>query len=527
MKKICKKFGMVKSIGYCLGIVGLLLAIIGIFIKSADATLIMDIIGCLLIMVGAFMIVLKAEKNRLLKMIFAFAVIAILMTWILPYGYFQASDYYDYGLQRVGFADLSVALYYAFNFALDKILFLFVLAGFYSVIIKTNGYKKLVTCLANKLKDHKKLSAFVISFIVVVLTVFLKQTFIVLLFIPFFISVLYNMNVDKMTTFAVTFGSILVGIIAAVFGTESLTGFNQYLGTEVSVGVYHRLIILVVAFALYSCILLLRMNKAKGTKKEELIDDPFLVEAPKKTGGSTVANVFTYILLGLLVVITIMGYVAWNANWGIECFDKFHEWLTGIAINKDFAIFSYILGKNAVAFGLFDLFSITIVMLIVSAIIALINHIKFDEYFEAFFDGMKKMVKPIAAIVGVYVIFVIVYMSPFTMSIDNWLLTKHFNPYTAALAGFITSIFHVDFGYTAYVMGSYLTTTYASDIDIVHTIFVTMYGLVQLFMPTSLVLVLGLSLNKIDYKDWLKYIWLFIIGLLIVLLVFFTVVTYI
>ena len=527
MKKICKKFGMVKSIGTCLGIIGLLLAFIGIFIKSDSATLIMDAISCLLIMVGAFMIVLKAEKNRLLKMIFAFVVIALLMTWILPYGYFQASDYYDYGLQRVGFGDLSVALYYAFSFALDKILLLFVIAGFYSVLAQTNGYKKLVNCIANRYKDHKVVTACVISFIVVVLTAFLTQTFIVLLFIPFFISILYNMKVDKMTTFAVTFGALLVGIIASIYGTESLNGFNQYLGTEIGVGLYHRLILLIVAYILYICIVVLRMNKVKDNKKEELIDDPFLVEAPKKTGNKKVANVFTYIFLCLLAIIAIMGYIGWNANWEVEAFDKFHEWLTGIAINKDFTIFSYILGKNAVALGTFDLFTITIVILLVSAIVALINHIKFDEYFEAFFEGMKKMVKPIAVVVGIYVVFVIVYMSPFTMSVDNWLLTKNFNPYTTALAGFFTSIFHVDFGYTAYVMGSYLTTVYATDIDLVHTIFVTMYGLVQIFMPTSIVLMLGLSLTKVDYKDWLKYIWLFVVGMLIVLLVFFTVIAYI
>ena len=53
-----------------------------------------------------------------------------------------------------------------------------------------------------------------------------------------------------------------------------------------------------------------------------------------------------------------------------------------------------------------------------------------------------------------------------------------------------------------------------------------MYGIVQLFMPTSAILIIGLSLMKIDYKSWLKYIWLFVVGMLIILLVLFTVVTY-
>ena len=72
-----------------------------------------------------------------------------------------------------------------------------------------------------------------------------------------------------------------------------------------------------------------------------------------------------------------------------------------------------------------------------------------------------------------------------------------------------------------------MTNVYADNIEIVHTIFTSMYGIVQIFVPTSAMLVLGLSMMKISYKDWLKYIWLYVIGMIIILLVLFTVVTYI
>ena len=54
-----------------------------------------------------------------------------------------------------------------------------------------------------------------------------------------------------------------------------------------------------------------------------------------------------------------------------------------------------------------------------------------------------------------------------------------------------------------------------------------MYGIVQIFMPTSMILVTGLALTKVSYKEWFKYIWLFVVGMIIILLVLFTVVTYI
>ena len=53
------------------------------------------------------------------------------------------------------------------------------------------------------------------------------------------------------------------------------------------------------------------------------------------------------------------------------------------------------------------------------------------------------------------------------------------------------------------------------------------YGLVQLCIPTSGLLLVGLSYLNIDYKSWMKYIWIFILALIILLLVLFTVIAYI
>ena len=96
-----------------------------------------------------------------------------------------------------------------------------------------------------------------------------------------------------------------------------------------------------------------------------------------------------------------------------------------------------------------------------------------------------------------------------------------------SIMAFVTSLFQNDLGYTAYTIGGFLTSVYTNDISLVHTIFISMYGLIQVFMPTSALLVVGLSFMKVDYKDWLKYIWLFILGMLVILLVLFTVVAYI
>ena len=83
------------------------------------------------------------------------------------------------------------------------------------------------------------------------------------------------------------------------------------------------------------------------------------------------------------------------------------------------------------------------------------------------------------------------------------------------------------FLYIFFVLLITATTVFADNFAIAHTIFTSMYGIVQIFMPTSMILVTGLALTKVSYKEWFKYIWLFVVGMIIILLVLFTVVTYI
>ena len=50
-------------------------------------------------------------------------------------------------------------------------------------------------------------------------------------------------------------------------------------------------------------------------------------------------------------------------------------------------------------------------------------------------------------------------------------------------------------------------------------------GLVTVFAPTSLMLVVGLSALDVNYKDWFKYIWKFLLGISIYLIVIFILMT--
>lgn len=467
----------------------------------------------------------KGKHSDLFRWLLIAIFVAFCLTWIVPYGYFNEANFYEYGMNRLGLSDVSNVLYYSAYFGLSNLVYLFVVGGFYGIISKTNSYQALVKKTAKALKGKELLFMIITSTLLVVLTSLMRNTLALLVFIPFLITVLLNMKVDKLSAFIVTFGSLLAGLCAATYGTDGLYWFNYYVGLEVSKGLIYRVIMAAFALVLYEVYFVISYKKRKRLSDDKnLEEDPYAVEEVKGKAAAW-PMIVTF---AILLVFVVLGFIPWEANFKITCFTKFHEWLTGLTIGKEFKLFSYILGTGAASFGNFEINTLTVILLVVSVIVAFMSRYEFNEYLNNFGEGFKKMLKPVCLYVLVYVVFVIAYMSPFIPTFTNWAygLTKNFNPYIATVVAFITSIFHTDLGYTGYVVGAFLTKGYESSLALAHTLYITTYGIAQIFMPVSGILMIGLSYLKIDYKSWFKYIWIFAVAMIVVLLVLATIVNY-
>lgn len=586
MKKIIEKHGMLKCIGALMDLIGIILLAVSYFVDATTPDMVLKIIGIDFLIIGVYLLMAKSlreklttpafigsilvalsialfapinyvletnpnmilkiisftsfivgglmvsinsDDHRLTKSIFVFILATILFTWVIPYGQFSGGDFYDYGLGRVGLVDVSVSMYNALYYTMDKIIFLVIVAGVYGVLAKTSGYQRLVTVIAEKLKKHVVVFSVIVSVFLFILTSLFSQTFVVLAFVPFFISILLKMNLDKLTTFIITFGSVLVGLLGVTFGSEGVSSFDYYIGSDLTEGLNYRYIIAAVTVVLYNFFICMRVKKVlsetkKNTKNSVIEDDPFKVESSKKKNAIPVA-----IVLFLMMVLIILGYIDWETNFAITAFNEFHEWLIGLAPTEDYFIISYLLGQQATALGnLKYVFILCNVFVLMAMLIAFLYRMKVNEFIQAFYDGIKKMFKPTLLFVASYIVFGVIVSIPFTSTICNWIfnLVEGFNPFVVSACAFINSIFSQDLGYTGYAVGSFLTTVYTDNMQLVNAIYTSMYGLVQLFMPTSAILIIGLSLMDIDYKSWLKYIWIFVVGMLIILLVLFTVVSY-
>ncbi len=541
-----------------------------------------QIIGLIVVLclaaLGGFFIVKNGKKNDLVKWLLLFILVAISFTWIFEGGYYQGTEYYATGLKQIGLTDIPNLLYYAIGFSSDKIIFLVALGILYGVLSKSESYKKLVNNFANMLKSNGSsiiaivisvvlalvsilISVFtknyailmllvfiiplitsiilarkykrneivaitVISFVFTTLATFLNQTFVALAFVPFMVSVILSMKLDKMTAFSATFGSILIGLLGVTYGFEGLTWFNQYCGTTITTAILYRLIVLVVAFILFNFFNILHTKKVmENNKLNDLDSDPFKVEkVDKKAMAWPLAVMFV-----VLFIYLILSYVSWEGTFGITIFSKFHEWLTGLKIGE-FAPFSVIIGSLGGAFGSYeDLFNASIILFVFTILFALLGGVKFNEFIEGCKEGLKKISLPLVLFVGTYVLMLAVYINPIMSAINNVMFKNitTFNPFLTTFTALLANTFHADFGLTGLLVGSYFTSTYAANVPVIHTIFTTMYGFVQLFLPTSGILLIGLSYLNIEYKSWIKYVWMFAIGMLVILLVLFTVMTYV
>ncbi|MBQ7030772.1 MAG: hypothetical protein IJN13_00175 [Bacilli bacterium] len=490
-----------------------------------------QIIGLVVVLVLAalagFFIIRKSKKHDLAKWITLFILVSIALTWVFSYGYFNGAEFYDYGMNQQGITDIPNLLYYAINFAGDKIIFLLALGAFYAVLSKCGSYKKLVTNIAKTFKGKEITFALIASLLFTTMASVFTQTFIALIFVPFVISILLEMKLDKITAFCVTFGSILIGTLGLTYGGEGAYWFNYYVKTTVQTGILYRLIILVVSYILFNFFTVLHAKKVlKDKKVNEIESDPFKVEEVDKKAKSWPIIV----LFALLFVLMILGYVAWEANFGITIFKTFHEWLIGLKIGG-FEVFKVILGTLAkdAAFGTWTLFHASILLVIISLVAALVNRVSLNDMISAFGEGFKKISKPLALYLGAYVVMVAAYMSPFIPTITNTIFSniETFNPFLVSFDALLANTFHIDLGFTGYVVATYFTSTFGTHLEVIHTIFTTMYGFVGLCIPTSGVLLIGLSYLDIDYKTWMKYIWMFVLAILAILLILFAIMTYI
>ena len=465
------------------------------------------------------------KKHGLLKILTIIMLLIMLVSNILP------------GRQnviaRIGVADLLIN-YFSIVLQNFSYIVLFVLAvgGFYGVLNKTASYKKLLDTIVTKAKPSSKKIIFLITIIFAIIASLTGMTIPLFIFIPFVVSIILLLGYDKLVAFTSTFGGILVGYIGGVFvnfinpNTYSITTFDEFVGLETKfTNVFPKLLLLFAGLALLIYFLSKYIKDVEEKKvKYELSDNDELLIAEVKGDYKNIKTWPLILVLSLIFIILVIGIIPWNGLFGITVFSDFHSWLLGLSI-KDLKIFPSIISENLPALGewfgsgnfMAAYVYSSMLLVFATVIITIVNRIKVNDALDNYIEGMKKLLPTVALITVAYTVLVCAYNNGFLEQIISGY--GKFNYGVSSLLAILGCILNVD---TTWIIAGVFSpilnvitdeSVYAS----VALLFQGIYGIFMLVGPTSLMLILGLTYLNIPYTTWLKYIWRFILMLIILL----------
>lgn len=263
-------------------------------------------------------------------------------------------------------------------------------------------------------------------------------------------------------------------------------------------------------------------KKSTKTKAYDLwskVDDQIVVKPTKRV------NIWPFVVIFDLVLI-ILGISCFDWS-GVANVDWFTKALSAVTDYKiaDFPIFAKLLG-NVNAFGSWSIsLEMPVLIVVASGILAFIYGVKFDDFLDGVIEGVKKALKPAIYMFITYLVVIIALNNPFQLHFAKFLLglSDGLNVITMTVVAMISSVFNIETTYVAQSTLPYVTSviTDSSLYPLLSVIFQSVYGLMMLVAPTSVILLGTLTYLDISYTQWLKHIWKLFLQLLLVLVVVF------
>lgn len=463
------------------------------------------------------------KKHGLLKTIGIILLLLVIVSYILP-GRGEVIYY-------TGLADVLINYFGIVpqNFCYIA-LFILTIGGLYGVLNKTPAYKKLLDNIVTAVKPLGKKFIFITMIVFAVMASLTGMTLELTIFVPFVVAIILLLGYDKLVALTTTIVSILVGYIGGVFvtfinpNTGSLSTYEEFAGVEKLANTFPKLLLLFAGITLLIYFVNKHITNVEKKKvKYELNDNSELLISEVKGNYKDIKTWPLIVSLSLVLIILVLGMIPWENLFEISVFSDFHTWLTELKI-KDFAILPNIISSNLPALGSwvasnpwFHYVYISMLVVFITLVIALTNKIKLDEALDNYIEGIKKALPSALLISIAYIVLVCAYNNGFLdQLISNY---GKFNYGLSSLLAFLGCILNVDLYYIA--VGSFSPilnlitdeTIYSS----VSILFQGIYGIFSIIGPTSLILIFGLTYLDIPYTTWIKYIWRFVLGLIVLL----------
>lgn len=444
----------------------------------------------------------KEKKYSLLKVIGIAFLFYVVLTWFIPTGNFSSGEFAKGETAPVGIYGIFTSPIYSFSVFAQYMVLLLCVGGFYGVLNKTGAYQKIVAKFSSFSKV-KFLIATVIIFALI--SSFFGEAMMLFILLPFFVAVLSKLGYNKLSCIASTVGAYIVGMIASICGNLAI--YKNYFGLEPKVFILFNIILLIILIFLLCLFIISKDKDSSSLKKEEIP----LFEVVKDNKKSVLPLA---IILILVLLFLVLGLFNWQYAFGIDLFTNIHEKITSIELFGT-NIISKIFGELS-PIGYLSNYDISAVLLISSCLIAWVYSIKFSDLVASFKKGAMEMLLP-----GIYVIFASVIFSQIatandgniSLTISNFFLklSDDFNIISGGLTGIIGSFFYNDYIYLLNGLYPTISLYNADMMPFILSVFQSTFGIMMMVLPVSIALIGGLKYLNVSYKDWIKYIWKFLL----------------
>ena len=249
------------------------------------------------------------EKHDLVKIAFGMILVCLILTWVVPSVSFSTGEGVIGDYNRIGIFNFYTYGLLGMYYFTVLVTLIFVIGAFYQFLSKLDAYQKLTDKIANKIEGKEILFSLIISFVIASLASIINEQIILLAFIPFIITICNKVKMDKISVFATTFGSVLVGIIGSTISTKVVGINSNYLQLAITDNLLLKIIFFGIAFIVYSLLNVLYMKKSITTNKEKKTIIGFYVALVDIAALCFLAfykfshhMIYFYILLSLTVV---------------------------------------------------------------------------------------------------------------------------------------------------------------------------------------------------------------------------------
>ena len=458
--------------------------------------------------------------------LFILIIILAILTWIIPAGEYEkneagqlvAGTYKTVQSNPQGIYDIFMAPVYGLignkltTGSIGVAFFILIIGGFLGVITETGALDIGIASVIkkNKGKEKRLIPLLMILFAIGGTTYGMAEETIA--FYPLLIPIMIGVGFDTITAVAVILVGSQIGCLASTVNPFATGVASDTAGISIADGIVWRLVFLVVMVAIsifyvYSYATKIEKNPEKSFVYSQRKENLELFKIPESSEAMTKKQLYILWIFILTFFIMILSLIPWG-DFGIKIFEQFNDALLGLPVIGG-------LFRHASPFGTWYFSEITMLFFVSSVLIGVVYGMSEDKFLEVFLKGSADLIG-VALICAVSRgIQIIMNDGLITATILHWgeIGLKGLSP---QLFITLTYLFYLPMsflipgtsslaGATMGLLGPMAEFVHVRS-HLVITAFQAASGVLNLFTPTSGVVMGALAIARIDIIVWIKFL---------------------